>query len=316
MSVTHNQETTDLALPGVASEPTGIGFATYPPRFAMPVTEVPREDSRALIGRQVLSRVEKTLDVLESAYAELMEEFAPPIEPLDFSLPHGFRLSIVIPVFNERQTVATLLARVLRLPLPLEIIVVDDHSTDGTLEVVRPFTEIADLKLIAKTRNEGKGAALRTGFENVTGDVVIVQDADLEYDPRDIPKLIRPIVEGKADAVYGSRFLANTHRGSSPMHQWGNRLLTMVSNAVTGLSLTDMETCYKAIRRDLLQSIPLRQDRFGFEPEITAKLARRHCRIIELPVRYAARAWDAGKKIGIRDAINALYCVVRFALYD
>lgn len=284
---------------------------------------VPDADSRAepgtchsFVNSQVMARVEQTLDVIESSCTELLAELEPPIEPLGFAVPNHFRLSVVIPVFNERKTVAKLLSRVLRLPLPLEVIVVDDHSTDGTLEIVRPFTQIADVRLIAKPQNEGKGAALRTGFASTTGDVVIVQDADLEYDPAEIPQLIRPILEGHADVVYGSRFLARTHVGSSALHQWGNRLLTLASNLVTGLKLTDMETCYKAMRRDVLQSIPLRQDRFGFEPEITAKLARRNYRILELPVRYSARAWDAGKKIGVRDAINALYCVVRFALAD
>jgi glycosyltransferase involved in cell wall biosynthesis len=315
MSVSQNHEITSLIVPGGSSTSNNT-LVAVPLRADVSKLATQTADSPAFVSSQVMSRVEKTLDILESAFTELVREFEPPIEPLDFSVPNDFKLSIVIPVFNERQTVATLLARVLRLPLPLEIIVVDDHSTDGTLDVIRPFTDIAGVKLIAKPRNEGKGAALRTGFENVTGDIVIVQDADLEYDPRDIPRLIQPIVEGKADAVYGSRFLARTHRGSSTVHQWGNRFLTMISNAVTGLRLTDMETCYKAMRRDLLQSIPLRQDRFGFEPEITAKLARRQCRILELPVSYAARAWDAGKKIGIRDAINALYCVIRFAIRD
>ncbi len=257
-----------------------------------------------------------SLDVLESLAGALATDPEFIGETIDFPVPAQFRLSVVIPVFNERDTITRLLARVYSLPLPLEIIVVDDHSTDGTDEILRQYAQLSDFRCVFKQENEGKGAALRSGFELATGDIVIVQDADLEYDPRDIPRVIRPILEGQADVVYGSRFVANTARGSSAVHQLGNRLLTLASNWTTGLPLTDMETCYKAFRRQALDAMPLRQNRFGFEPEFTAKVARRGLRVQEVPIRYMAREWQAGKKIGWKDAVNALYCIARYAILD
>lgn len=283
----------------------------------------------------VARRIERTAAILESLCAAsgspqqtplgpdslslaavILKELREPFPPLDYPLPAGFLVSVVIPIYNEQNTAARILARVLRLPFKLQVILVDDHSTDHTVEALRPFLSLPELELIAKPANEGKGAALRTGFAHAKGDVVIIQDADLEYDPRDIPQVIRPIAEGTADVVFGSRFLTNSATGSSPLHQWGNHLLTAISNHFTGLRLTDMETCYKAFRRELLRTIPLQQDRFGFEPEITAKVARRGARLTEVPIHYDARAWDEGKKIGLRDAVNALYCVVRYAWTD
>jgi len=275
-----------------------------------------RTDSREAAHDQPATANEATLDVLESLAGALATDPDYVGESIDFQVPEGFRLSVVVPVFNERDTITRLLARVYSLPLPLEIIVVDDHSTDGTDEILRPFTRLSEFRCVFKQENEGKGAALRSGFQIATGDIVIVQDADLEYDPRDIPRVIRPILDGQADVVYGSRFVANTARGSSAVHQLGNRLLTLASNWTTGLPLTDMETCYKAFRRQALHAVPLRQNRFGFEPEFTAKVARRGLRVQEVPIRYMAREWQAGKKIGWKDAVNALYCIARYAILD
>jgi glycosyltransferase involved in cell wall biosynthesis len=233
----------------------------------------------------------------------------------DYVLPRNFRLSVVIPVYNERATIQLLLSRVAALPIPKEIVIVDDASTDGTRDVLAEYECARDVHVVLKSHNEGKGAALRTGFRRVTGDVVVVQDADLEYDPRDIVPLIKPIVLGQADVAFGSRFLRSTGDRSF-MHRLGNRVLTAASNLTTGLAITDMETCYKAFRRDVLKSFELRQDRFGFEPEVTAKIARHGYRVTEVPITYAPRSFAEGKKIGVKDLFNALYCIGRYALAD
>ncbi len=234
----------------------------------------------------------------------------------DLKWPKGFKLSVVIPIFNEKSTAARVLCRVAALPVPKEIIVIDDCSTDGTADVLRQLEGLKDLKLIFKTQNAGKGSALRTGFSQVSGDIVIVQDADLEYDPRDIPELLRPILEGEADIVYGSRFIDRDTRGLSIIHRFGNRVLTMASNLFSGLKLTDMETCYKAITREALECVELAQNRFGVEPEITAKLARRGFRFVEVPISYQARGYAEGKKIGIKDLVKAIYCIGRYGVSD
>jgi glycosyltransferase involved in cell wall biosynthesis len=246
----------------------------------------------------------------------LLDDEAYTIAPPDYELPAGFLLSIVVPVYNEYDTIGPILARIASLPIPMELIVVDDASQDGTAEILNTLKNIPHVRIVRHSENRGKGAAVRTGFQMARGTVVMVQDADLEYDPADIPRLIRPLVLGQADVVYGSRFLENRSRGSSWIHQAGNRQLTCLSNVTTGLRLTDMETCYKAFRRELLQRIELQQDRFGFEPEITAKIARHGARIVELPVSYCARTWQQGKKIGFRDAVTALYCIARYAWRD
>lgn len=238
------------------------------------------------------------------------------IPPIDYELPAGFLLSVVVPVYNERETIGKILARLAALPLPMEIIVVDDASTDGTIEILKFLETIPNLRMLYHEQNQGKGAAVRNGFAAAKGSVVIVQDADLEYNPADIPALIRPLVQGHADVVYGSRFLQAGACGSSWVHQAGNRLLTQVSNLTTGLRLSDMETCYKAFRTDVLQDLNLQQARFGFEPEITAKIARRGYRVQELPVTYHARDWSEGKKIGVRDGFAALFCILRYAWCD
>jgi glycosyltransferase involved in cell wall biosynthesis len=208
------------------------------------------------------------------------------------------------------------LARIAALPIPKEIIVVDDGSTDGTRKILNQYECACDIHLIFKPHNEGKGAALRTGFRRVTGDVIVVQDADLEYDPRDILPLVKPIVCNQADVVYGSRFLGQQPQRPSFVHRLGNRFLTAFSNRLTGLRVTDMETCYKAFRRDVVRSFEIEQPRFGFEPEVTAKVARRKFRVTEVPIRYSPRGYAEGKKIGLKDLFNALYCIVRYGLRD
>ncbi len=261
-------------------------------------------------------RIEETLDRIDAMSQLLNFDPAYQIAPMEWELPAGFKLSVVIPVYNEQATLRTIVARVAGIPIPKEIILVDDCSTDATREILETLTQVQDICVIFKQKNEGKGAALRTGFAAARGDVVVVQDADLEYDPRDFPALLRPILEGEADVVYGSRFLHNAQQDPSRLHRFGNGLLTWASNLFTRLKLTDMETCYKAFRRELLKNIDIRQDRFGFEPEVTAKLARRGARFTEVPISYDGRGYDEGKKIGLKDACNALYCIVRYGLRD
>jgi glycosyltransferase involved in cell wall biosynthesis len=238
-------------------------------------------------------------------------------EPIsrDFVIPRKFKMSVVIPVFNERKTIQQVLANVVALPIPKEVIVVDDASTDGTRELLAQYEAANGVHIIFKPQNEGKGAAIRTGLRRVSGDVVVVQDADLEYDPRDILALVKPIVCGQADVVYGSRFLDETPC-CSRLHRWGNRLLTKLSNLTTGLDITDMETGYKAFRGEVLKDFEIRQNRFGFEPEVTARIARRKYRVYEVPIGYAPRGYAEGKKIGLRDLFNAIFCILRYAWTD
>lgn len=233
-----------------------------------------------------------------------------------YELPEGFVLSVVIPVFNERHTVEEVVRRVRATGLPTQIVLVDDGSTDGTRDILGAWNGTADLKILLHARNQGKGAALRTGFAAATGDVVIVQDADLEYDPAEYAKLIQPIVENQADVVFGSRFSGDNQRVLYFWHYVGNRLLTLFSNMMTNLNLSDMETCYKAFRREVIQRIAptLRENRFGIEPELTAKLASLPgIRIHERPISYAGRTYAEGKKITWRDGLRALWCIVRYS---
>ena len=225
------------------------------------------------------------------------------------------KISVVIPVFNERETIVEILSRVHRVldGRDSELVVVDDGSTDGTREALR---SIAGIRLIEHERNLGKGAALRTGFASVTGDVVIVQDADLEYDPRDYAKLLEPIEDGRADVVFGSRFLGGPHRVLLFWHYMANKLLTWMSNVFNNLNLSDMETGYKVFRRSVLDKIHIRSDRFNFEPEITAKVAKTRCRIYEVPISYSGRTYDEGKKIGARDGLAALWAIIKFRFVD
>ena len=226
------------------------------------------------------------------------------------------RVSIVIPCFNEEKTVEALVDAVRASELPdKEIVLVDDASTDATWEIVSTKLVGRIDKVLRHERNRGKGAALRTGFAAATGDVVLVQDADLEYDPREYPKLLKPIFENKADVVFGSRFAGGeSHRVLYFWHAVLNRLLTLVSNVLTDLNLTDMEVCYKAFRRDVLEQIELEEDRFGFEPEITAKVAKLGVRIYEVGVSYSGRTYAEGKKIGWRDGAHALWCLLKYNL--
>ncbi len=228
-----------------------------------------------------------------------------------------YLVSIVIPVYNEEATVARVVSRVAALPLNSEIIIVDDCSTDKTREILARVTDMRNVQVILKDQNAGKGAALRTGFEHATGNFVVVQDADLEYDPRDIPPIIQPLMRGEADIVYGSRFIGDVVHDESFIHRLGNWVLTQASNLFTGLKLTDMETCYKAFTREAMEAVSIDQDRFGIEPEVTAKLARRGFRFKEVPISfYESRGYDEGKKIGIKDLFNAFWCIGRYGVSD
>ena len=224
------------------------------------------------------------------------------------------KLSVVIPVYNEAGTVSQILNRVQSVEIDKELIVVDDCSRDGTGDVLRGLSSRhPNLTLLQHERNMGKGRALRTGFAAARGDYVIIQDADLEYDPNDYAKLLKPLEEGKADAVYGSRFITTQeHRVMYFWHSVGNKLLTLLSNMMTDLNLTDMETCYKVFRRGLIQAIPLEEDRFGFEPEITSKLSKAGARIYEVGIAYHGRTYAEGKKIGMKDGFRALWCILKY----
>ena len=226
------------------------------------------------------------------------------------------KLSIVIPVYNEQKTIRVILARVEALNLDKEIIIVNDCSTDGTKEILNEYGHSPFL-ILHQTTNQGKGAALRTGFQVATGDVLVVQDADLEYHPREIAKLLQPIIEGEADVVFGSRFIGGgPHRVHYFWHYVGNTMLTLLSNMFTNLNLTDMETCYKMFRREIIQHITITENRFGFEPEITAKVAKLGCRIYEVPIAYYGRSYAEGKKITWRDGLSALRCIVKYSLWS
>lgn len=224
----------------------------------------------------------------------------------------NYKLSIVIPCYNESENILKIVELVRRVPIRnKEIIIVDDKSTDGTREILKTKVKPLVSKIVYHKKNGGKGAALRTGFKHATGDIVIVQDADLEYDPMEYPLVIAPILEGRTKVAYGSRFLNSRAKGYLP-NRLANKFLTMLSNLFTHQHLTDMETCYKAFRREVIQSIDIRERRFGFEPEITAKISKMHIRIIETPISYYPRTMEEGKKIGVRDGIRAIYCIWKY----
>ena len=225
------------------------------------------------------------------------------------------QLSVVIPVYNEKRTVLALLEKVRSQPIEKEIILVDDGSTDGTREILRGLS-FPETRVVLHERNRGKGAALRTGFAHARGEIVLVQDADLEYDPNEYARLIQPIADDVADVVYGARFLGGPHRVLYFWHYVANKLLTLVTNVLYNVNLNDMETCYKVFRRSALRDIALRSDRFGFEPEITAKVAKRKLRIYEVPISYFGRTYEEGKKIGARDAFAALATLIKYRFRD
>jgi glycosyltransferase involved in cell wall biosynthesis len=223
----------------------------------------------------------------------------------------------VIPVYNEVETIKEIVSRVQAVDLEKEIIIVDDGSTDGTREQIEEISLAQkNVRVFYHDQNQGKGAALRTGFEGTTGDIVIIQDADLEYDPREYPVLLEPILDGRADIVYGSRFLGGPHRVLFFWHYLGNKFLTLLSNALTNLNLTDMETCYKVFRREVIRDIQFKSNRFGFEPEFTAKVAKKGFRIYETPISYSGRTYAEGKKIGWKDGVKAVFSIVWFRFFD
>jgi glycosyltransferase involved in cell wall biosynthesis len=225
------------------------------------------------------------------------------------------KVSVIMPVYNERKTIDEIVRRVLALPLELELLIVNDASTDGTAERLATIHD-PRIRILTHERNRGKGAAIRTAIPEATGDVIVIQDGDLEYDPAQIPTLLDPIERGHADVVYGSRFLGGPHRAHLFWHHVANQFLTGLSNLLNNLNLTDMETCYKCFRREMLQSLRLRSDRFGFEPEVTAKLARRRARFYEVPISYFGRDYSEGKKIGWTDGVAAMGAIVRFRFFD
>jgi glycosyltransferase involved in cell wall biosynthesis len=233
-----------------------------------------------------------------------------------YPVPDDFKLSVVIPVYNEEQWIRKLVERVQAVPIPKEIIIVNDCSTDGTRDILEELRR-DNIHIHHQPVNCGKGAALREGFKRATGQVILVQDADLEYDPAEYPRLIQPILDNRADVVFGSRFIGESHRVLYFWHSIANRMLTTLSNMFTNLNLTDMETCYKVFRREVLEGMKLKSNRFGFEPEVTAKIAKKKkpsWRIYEVPVSYSGRTYEEGKKIGLKDAVQAFFCIVRYWL--
>ena len=237
-----------------------------------------------------------------------------------YPIPADFKLSVVIPCYNEERWIRELVRRVQAVAIPKEIIIVDDFSKDNTRAILKEL-ESDEVHVVYQPRNQGKGAALREGFRHCTGDVILVQDADLEYDPAEYPRLIQPILDNQADVVYGSRFIGERHRVLYFWHSVANKMLTTLSNMFTNLNLTDMETCYKVFRKEVLADIRLRSNRFGFEPEITAKVARKRkgqapWRVYEVPISYSGRTYEEGKKIGLKDALSALFCIIRYRYFD
>ncbi len=223
------------------------------------------------------------------------------------------KISVVMPVFNEVKTLREIVKRVEDVDLEKELIIVDDCSTDGTRNILRGMERNPGIRVFYQDRNMGKGAALRTGFKNITGDIVIIQDADLEYNPQEYHKLIRPILDGRADVVYGSRFITTEERRVLLFwHTFGNSFITLISNIFTNLNLTDIETCYKVFKADVIRSLTIEENRFGIEPEITAKIAKKRCKIYEIGISYSGRDYSEGKKIGWKDGVRAIWCILKY----
>ncbi|TWT88497.1 Undecaprenyl-phosphate 4-deoxy-4-formamido-L-arabinose transferase [Pseudobythopirellula maris] len=274
-----------------------------------------QERQQAMMDRinATLAEADAAIDEHHQAEAALADKLANEPAPKT-----RLMVSVLMPVFNERGTIREIIERVRRQGLHHELVIVDDCSTDGTRDLLIELEqEFEDVHVVLHGYNKGKGAALKTAMWAADGDTFLIQDADLEYNPADYARLIAPIERGEADVVYGSRFLENAaEQDPSWLHRFGNGMLTRMSNLTTGLALTDMETCYKVIRRDSLRGMVLREKRFGFEPEITAKLARRGSRVVEAPIAYHGRGWEEGKKIGLRDAFRAVWCILRYAWVD
>lgn len=274
----------------------------------------PSNDARF---EEMLERLRDCEGLVEQELAAYRSTESPVADAQSKETERDYVVSIVIPVYNEEATVARVVSRVAALPLNSELVIVDDCSTDGTRAILERVANLPQVQVILKDKNAGKGAALRTGFNSATGDFIIVQDADLEYDPRDIPPIIEPLLRGEADIVYGSRFIGDVVHDKSFIHRLGNWVLTQSSNLFSGLKLTDMETCYKAFTREAIATVEIEQERFGIEPELTAKLARRGFRFKEVPISfYESRGYDEGKKIGIKDLFNAFWCIGRYGFSD
>jgi glycosyltransferase involved in cell wall biosynthesis len=283
--------------------------------------EVSETENTSLAAARLLDQVSADPDLRVAVLTRLLGQGACRQIGI-YPIPLGFRLSVVIPVYNEERWLAELVRRVQAVPIPMELILINDCSTDSTPAILdRLERQYDNLRVFHQPKNMGKGAALREGFKHCTGDVVIVQDADWEYDPAEFSKLIQPIVDGRADVVFGSRFTGDCQRVLYFWHSVANRVLTTLSNMFTNLNLTDMETCYKVFKREVIQGLNLKSNRFGFEPEVTAKVARKRkgqpsWRVFEVPISYSGRTYEDGKKIGLKDAFQALYCIFRYWVKD